>query len=73
MKAMTFNELLKHRGVCQVPLSDALGVKQPSVSRWARGESLPRIQLIPKIERILKAKCDLRAFSMRRLKFSVGR
>lgn len=73
MKTMKLDELMKHRGVLQVPLAKSLRVKQPSVSRWVRGESMPKPAMVLKIERALNAKCDMGAYSIGRLEFNTGR
>ena len=43
-------------GVSQEQIADALGVDQPTVSRWARGMRRPPIDVLPVIEQL----CNVR-------------
>lgn len=43
-------------GVSQEQIAAALGVDQPTVSRWARGMRRPPIDVLPDIERLCKVR-----------------
>lgn len=66
---MKFARLLQLRRVLQVPLAKLLNVRQPTISRWAQGESVPRPSLLPQLEKLLGAKVDYSAYAKHQLRF----
>lgn len=45
-----FREAYETAGVSQTQIAEALGVDQPRVSKWARGESQPPLEKLPVID-----------------------
>jgi len=45
-----FREAYEAAGVSQTQIAEALGVDQPRVSKWARGESEPALHQLPVID-----------------------
>lgn len=54
MSATRLRQRRKELGFTQVSLADAVGVEGMTVSRWERGESLPRRRFWPKLAEELK-------------------
>ena len=47
------NKLLKEKDMTQQELADAIGVKQSTVSLWARGKTEPGGEVVKKIFEVL--------------------
>lgn len=50
---MTLKELIKAKGYTQTSLADKLGVSQPTVSGWIRGNNKPKTKDLPRIAKAL--------------------
>lgn len=50
---MTLKELIKLRGYTQTSLADKLGVTQPAVCGWVRGNKKPKTKDLPRIAKAL--------------------
>ena len=50
---LTLKELIKAKGYTQTSLADKLGVSQPTVSGWIRGNNKPKTKDLPRIAKAL--------------------
>jgi transcriptional regulator with XRE-family HTH domain len=54
--ADAFRRTYETAGVSQADIAKAIGVDQPTVSKWARGDRRPPLDVLPTVERL----CDVR-------------
>ena len=59
-----FKILLKTKKVSQTTLAKYLGISQSAISQWGKGSSLPTLNLIPKIAKILNCSIEEVVFSL---------
>ena len=48
-----FNDLLKRKKMTQNILAKKLGVTQQLISMWVRGKAQPKIDMVPKLAKVL--------------------
>ena len=56
---MTLRELISHRRTTQSQLAAALGVSQPMISKWVRGERKPKLETAIRIAGALNAEIQV--------------
>ena len=53
---LRLHEVLKERGLLQKELAEKLGVSKVTVNYWCKNQTMPSIETLGKIARILKVK-----------------
>jgi transcriptional regulator with XRE-family HTH domain len=54
--ALRINEVLKEKGLLQKELAEKLGVSKVTVNYWCNNQSIPSLDTLGEIARILKVK-----------------